>query len=82
MQDNILEKAFDLFEKVQREQDSPPPDEVSFIGGCMTLFGILTGRVDIGLDQEAPMTDHFEAIQRALEDFRGKVITGQKRAVQ
>lgn len=73
MPENIIERSWEVFCKVQHDQGSPPPDEVSFVGGFVALFGILTGRVDVGLDQNAPLTDHFDLIQRNVEDIAGRI---------
>lgn len=72
---NIIEHCYDIFEKAQRQAAAGVPDGPSFIGGFISCFGVLTGRVDIGLDQDAPLTQHFERIQRDLEDVRGKILT-------
>lgn len=46
---NLIERSFHVFEEVRRRQGNGSVDEVSFVGGFMTCFGILSGRVEIGL---------------------------------
>lgn len=77
MQDNLIDKAWDVFEKVQRQNGSPSPDEVSFVGGFTACFGIITGRVDVGLDENAPLNKHLDLIHRAIMDFASRVTENQ-----
>jgi hypothetical protein len=51
---NIIERSLDVFDRHQRAAGLST-DEVSFVGGFMTCFGILTGRVDIGLAPDTPV---------------------------
>ena len=46
MSENLIDQGFEVFERVQRKHGQTS-DEVSFVGGWMTCFGILTGRVDV-----------------------------------
>lgn len=57
---NILDKAFEVAVRTQRKAGQEAPDEVSFVMGFIALFGILTGRVDIGLDLDAPLDEIFD----------------------
>jgi hypothetical protein len=78
--DNIIDKAFDVFTTAQRKVGSPVPDEVSFVGGFIAAFGIIVGRVDVGLDQNAPLTDILDLMHRNIHDFGRRVV--QNRALQ
>lgn len=79
MSDNLIEKSWDVFCKVQRQNGSPSPDEVSFVGGFIACFGIITGKVDIGLDQNAPLDKILDAIHRDVASFAARVTANQKR---
>lgn len=79
MAENLLDRAWDVFDRVQRENGSPSPDEVSFVGGFTACFGILTGRVDIGLDENAPLTQHMDAIHRSIAAFAQRVGENQRK---
>lgn len=76
---NIIDKSFEVFDKVQRGMGSPPPDEVSFVGGFMTCFGIMVGRIDIGLDQNAPLTTIMEAIHKDIAAFGMRIAENQRK---
>lgn len=80
MPENLIDRAWDVFEKVQRKNGSPTPDEVSFVGGFTACFGIITGRVDVGLDEDAPLTQHLDLLHRAIADFASRVSENQRKA--
>lgn len=73
---NLIERAWSVYDEHQRKR-GVSTDEVSFVGGFMSCFGMLTGRVDIGMPPDTPMLKLFERIQRELDDMRAKVIDGQ-----
>lgn len=74
--DNLIERSWAVFEKHQRER-RVSIDEVSFVGGYMACFGMLTGRVDIGLPPDTPVLKLFERVQKELDAMRAKVIEAQ-----
>lgn len=76
MSENLIERSWAVYEKHQRAR-GVPTDEVSFVGGFMSCFGVLTGRVDIGLPADTPTVKLFEIIQRELEDMRSRVVGAQ-----
>jgi hypothetical protein len=76
MPDNLIDRALEVFERHQRER-GVQTDDVSFVGGFMSCFGVLTGRIPVGLREDAPLTEAFELIQRNLEDYRSRVVGGQ-----
>jgi hypothetical protein len=76
---NVIDRAWDVFEKVQRKNGSPTPDEVSFVGGFIACFGIVTGRVDVGLDQNAPLDKSLDLIHRSVADFASRVQENQRK---
>lgn len=76
MPDNLIECSWSVFEKHQRER-GVSTDEVSFVGGFMSCFGMLTGRVDIGLPADTPVLKLFERVQKELDAMRSKVINAQ-----
>lgn len=65
---NLLGKAYDVAAEVQDQNGEDAPDEVSFVMGFMACFGIITNRVDVGLEG-APMDKVLDAIHRDLVDF-------------
>lgn len=78
----ILEDAFETFTKVQLREGSPAPDEVSFVGGFITCFGIICGNVDIGLDRDAPLDKILDQIHKEIATFGKRVATNQARQMQ
>jgi hypothetical protein len=74
---NLIEKCWGVYEVHQRKR-GVPTDEVSFVGGFMSCYGVLTGRVDIGLPPDTSMLKMLEVIQRELEDVRTRVIGAQR----
>lgn len=79
MTENLIDRAWDVFERVQKQNGSPSRDEVSFVGGFTACFGIITGRVDIGLDENAPLTQHMDAIHRSISDFAQRIGENQRK---
>ncbi len=75
-EENLIERAWDVFEKHQRDR-GVSTDEVSFVGGFMSCFGMLTGRVDIGLAPDTPVLKLFERVQKELDQMRAKVMEAQ-----
>jgi hypothetical protein len=75
-QRNIIERAWAVYEEHQRKR-GVPTDEVSFVGGFASCYGILTGRVNVGLPEDTPVLKVFELVQRELEQFRSNVIRGE-----
>lgn len=73
---NIIERALDVFAQNQARAGLSV-DEVSFVGGFMTLFGILTFRVDIGMSPDTPYIKVLERVQKELEDYRRRVIIAE-----
>lgn len=73
MSENLIDQGFEVFERVQHQQGQTS-DEVSFVGGFMTCFGILTGRVDVPGGADMTVLQMFETIQRNLDDYRRKVL--------
>jgi len=73
---NLIEQAFEVYERHQRKR-GVDTDEVSFVGGFMSCFGVLTGRVPVELPPGATMLQLFELIQRELDSYRQRVIAGQ-----
>lgn len=76
LEQNLIERSWSVYEAHQRKR-GVPTDEVSFVGGFMSCFGMLTGRVDIGMPADTPILKLFERVQKELDDMRGKVIEAQ-----
>jgi hypothetical protein len=49
----------------------PIPDEMSWVLGFMACFGIVTGKVDVGLTG-APLDDVFDAIHEDIVVYHQK----------
>jgi hypothetical protein len=81
-QNNIIDRAYETFAGVQKAIGQPAPDEVSFVGGFIACFGILTGRVDIGLDQDAPMDKIMDAIHKDIHSFGQRIAESQMKQEQ
>ncbi|HEV8293038.1 MAG TPA: hypothetical protein VGP94_13980 [Tepidisphaeraceae bacterium] len=73
---NIIERSLDVFDADQRRAGLST-DEVSFVGGFMTCFGILTNRVDIGMPPNTSVLKVLERIHKELDDYRRKVIIAE-----
>lgn len=73
---NLIERSWAVFEEHQRKR-GVSTDEVSFVGGFMACYGVLTGRVNIGMPEDTPILKLFERVQRELDDMRGKVVEAQ-----
>jgi hypothetical protein len=74
---NLLDKSFEVYAKVQRLNGSPVPDEASFVGGFIACFGIITGRVDIGLDDNAPLTQTLDSLHKDIAAFGQRIAENQ-----
>jgi hypothetical protein len=74
---NILDKGFEVANKVQFDNGQDPLDEVSFVYGFINCFGIITGRVDIGLDQNVPLDKVLDAIHEDIVAFGRRVADNQ-----
>lgn len=70
---NIIERSWSVYEAHMRKR-GVSTDEVSFVGGFASCFGILTGRVNIGLPQDTPVLKIFDAVQADLDRMRSEVI--------
>lgn len=81
-QNNIIDRVYETFEKVQKAIGQPAPDEVAFVGGFIACFGILTGRVDIGLDQDAPLDKIMDAIHKDIHSFGVRLAQNQMKQEQ
>lgn len=76
---NIIDKAYDVYAGVQKKIGAPVPDEVSFVGGFIACFGIFTGRVDIGLDQNAPLDKIMDAVHKDIAAFGQRILENQQK---
>lgn len=71
---NLIERSFEVFARAQ-QRNGFGTDEVSFVGGFMACYGVLTGRVPLpGLPDDTPVQARFDAIQRELEKMRNSAI--------
>jgi hypothetical protein len=74
---NLIEKCWGVYEAHQRKR-GVPTDEVSFVGGFMSCYGVLTGRVDVGMPPDTSVLKMFGIIQKELEDVRTRVIGAER----
>ena len=74
---NNIDKAFEIAVDTQKKLGEPAPDEVSFVMGFITCFGIVTGRIDIGYDSDAPLSRVLENIHRDIMDFGRRIADNQ-----
>jgi hypothetical protein len=74
---NNIDKCYDVAAKTQRKIGEPPPDEVSFVMGFISCFGIITGNIDIGYDRATPLTTILENIHMDILDFGRRVADNQ-----
>jgi len=71
---NLIERCMDVFARNQ-QRIGIGTDEVSFVGGFMACYGLLTGRVPIpGLGDDVTVLQRFESIQKELEAMRNTAI--------
>lgn len=79
---NLVDASLEVFQKHQRDRakrgeidfSQANIDDVSFVAGFMSCYGILTGKVDVGISEHVPLTVIFDRIQRDLEDYRSRVV--------
>lgn len=76
MAENLIDRGWEVFEGVQRKMGQTS-DEASFVGGFMTCFGVLTGRLDVGLPEGWTVMQAFALVQKNLDEYRQRVIDGQ-----
>ena len=74
---NILDKGFEVANRVQAKIGQPPLDEVSYVYGFLNCFGVITGRVDIGLDPSTPLDRILDAIHEDIVAFGRRVADNQ-----
>ena len=74
---NNLEKAFEIAARTQMKMGQPTPDEVSFVMGFLACFGIITGNIDIGLPEGAPMGVILDNLEQDIADFGRRVAANQ-----
>lgn len=77
MAQNLILRSLEVYAEHQRKR-GVDTDEVSFVAGFMSCFGVITGRVDVGLPEDTPVLKMFELIQRELDDYRTRVIGAQQ----
>lgn len=77
---NILDKGFEVANKVQRMNGQPPLDEVSWVYGFVACFGILNGTVDIGIDYDStPLGRIMDAVEEDIIAFGQRVAENQRK---
>ena len=71
---DLIERSWEVFDAVQRKNGLPAPDEVSFVGGFMTCFAMVMGRVP-GIPDSFTHLQRLERIQKELEMRRDKALS-------
>ena len=75
---NFLDKAFEVAAETQKGIGQLAPDEVSFVMGFIACFGIVTGRVDVGIGPDEPLDTIFDAIHKDIVAFGRRVAANQR----
>lgn len=70
---NLIEQALDQFDKTARPVGISV-DEASFVGGFVACFGMVTGKVPIGLNDGASFLDVLERVQEHLHRHHAKAL--------
>jgi hypothetical protein len=83
--DNLIERAWEVYERFQRA-NGQSVDEPSFVGGFLSCYAIITGRLDVGISEEdqgkpGSVLAILERIQRDAEEIRTKVIQTNSEAL-
>lgn len=76
MPENLIDRSLEIYERHQCKR-GVQTDDVSFVAGFMSCFGILTGRVNVGMSEDTLVLKLFELIKRNLDDYRTRVIGAQ-----
>lgn len=74
---NLIDKAFEVAVRTQRKMGSPTPDEVSFVMGFIACFGIVTSKIDIGLQPDARLDTILDNIHLDIVSFGRRVAENQ-----
>lgn len=70
---NLIEQALDQFDRTAR-QAGISVDEASFVGGFVACFGMVTGKVPIGLPDGANVGQALERIHDHLQRHHAKAL--------
>lgn len=70
---NLIEQALDLFDKTAK-QSGISVDEASFVGGFVACFGMVTGKVPIGLQDGASYQDVLNRVHDHLQRHHAKAL--------
>ncbi len=76
MKPNLIDQAYESYERHQRARGYET-DEVSFVGGFLSAFGILSGKVPVGLPEDTTILAIFELLHKELDGYRNRVIGAQ-----
>lgn len=79
---NLIDASLEVFQKHQRDRakrgeisfEQSSVDDVCFVAGFMSCFGILTGKVNVGVSEHAPLTTILDRLHRDLDSYRRRVI--------
>jgi hypothetical protein len=70
---NFLDRSFEEMTRILKKSGKPAPDEASFVHGFMCCFGIIVGKVDVGLDENAPLDKILDVLHRNIADYGRRV---------
>lgn len=73
---NLLDQAMEVFDKAHRAK-GVTTDPVVFVGGFVSCFGIMTGRVNVGWPEDKPLAGLFDKVHRDIHDYMGRVAKAQ-----
>lgn len=74
---NLVEQALDQYDKTAR-QIGVPVDEASFVAGFVACFGIVTGKVPVGLPDGTSIGQLLETLHKNLHDFHAKALAAHQ----
>ncbi len=70
---NLIEQALDIYAKTAA-RGGIPVDEASFVGGFVACFGIVTGKVPVGLPDGASIGDVLNRLHDHLQRFHSQAL--------
>jgi hypothetical protein len=73
MRENLIERSLEIYEAHQRKRGFQT-DEVSFVAGYLSCFGVITGRIPLGLPENTSILAILDHIQREMQDYRANVV--------
>lgn len=70
---NLVEQALDQYDKTAK-QTGMSVDEASFVAGFVACFGIVTGKVPLGLPADTTILQLFGTVEKNLHEFHAQAL--------